>query len=95
MTKQVFTVCARRWFDKVNGNSYYSLRIVTPEPYELVGNKYDHFVVPMSYGHGYATYIADATDFARRYGFDVDNAKFVVDETQVMRKKDLHHKGNW
>ena len=95
MTKQVFTICARRWFDKVNGNSYYSMRIVAPTPFVMVDEKRDSFVFPMEYGHGYATYIARAENFARAYGFDTDNAKWIVEETEVMRKKDLHKKGNW
>ena len=94
--RKVFTLCARIWFDKVNGNSYYSLRIVPPVPYtNVVGDKWEWFIVPFTYGHGYTTYIARAEEFCRAYfpDIDTDTVRWVVDETEVMRKKDLHNGG--
>jgi len=42
-------VVARRWFDSVNGNSYFSLRIHVPQ----TGGKPDAFIyIPLEYGYG-------------------------------------------
>lgn len=41
-------VFVRRWFDKANGNSYWSARVVVPQ-----GDGADRwFAIPLSYGHG-------------------------------------------
>jgi hypothetical protein len=89
MEKKVFVLCARRWFDKLNGNSYYSLAVVHPD-----GDK--ETLTGFTYGHGYATYIHHATEFLKglytSLNFETD-VRFVVDETEVMRKKDLHKVG--
>lgn len=98
MTKQVFTVCARRWFDKVNGNSYYTLRVVCPDGTSEI--------VDITYGHGYATYLdAGRKAVERMYPnlnfephshlTEPNGVKWVLDEVEVMRKKDLHNGGKW
>lgn len=41
-------VFVRRWFDRVNGNSYWSARIVVPQ----AEGADRWFAIPLSYGHG-------------------------------------------
>jgi hypothetical protein len=86
-----YFISARRYFDKRYGNSYYSLRIM--------GNGRD-VIVPFTYGHGEGTYVARAMS---ALGIGIDNiylmshderrSLFVVDETTVTRRKDLHNGG--
>lgn len=86
-----YFISARRYFDKKYGNSYYTLRIM--------GNGRD-VTVPFTYGHGDGTYIARAW---LALGIAIENIHlmspeerrnlFVVDETTVTRRKDLHNGG--
>lgn len=45
---QVIHAVIRRWFDKVNGNSYFSCRVTVP----LDEGKRISFVIPFQYGYG-------------------------------------------
>ena len=95
-THPIFTLCVRHYFDRVNGNSYYSLAVVHPD-----GEK--EIVTAFSYGHGDSTYRAHAFNFLRpvyNWSDVIDTAylmpyspKFVIDETNVTRRKDLHNGG--
>jgi hypothetical protein len=79
-TLPVVVLVVRSWFKE--GSSYYTMRVVG-----LGVENVTHF----SYGHGYAEYIQRASDIlgVATYG-EVD---FVVDETYVSRRKDLHYGG--
>jgi hypothetical protein len=93
---QVYTISARRWFDKPNGNSYFTMRI-SGEDTSIVSNGNVNIVVPFEYGHGYATYTQRALEVLGLTYEDEKNGnvKFIVDETEVMRKKDLHYGGKY
>jgi hypothetical protein len=88
------TVTVREWFDKVNGNTYQSVKVHangTP-----VG------VVPFRYGHGDGCAVWTAQEILRAAGFPVvEGARYewthgdagvalVVDVAEVARRKDLH-----
>lgn len=93
-TTQIFTLCVRHYFDRVNGNSYYSLAVVKPD-----GEK--EIVTAFSYGHSDSTYRAHAFNFlSPLYNWGdamsahaVHGVKFVIDETNVSKRKDLHNGG--
>lgn len=78
-----YILAVRRYFDKANGNSYFSMRIM--------GNGAD-IVSPMEYGHGDLTYKVKA---AKLLGIEWElghetSRLFTVEETVVTRQKDLH-----
>ena len=91
-TETAYTLCVRRWFDKANGNSYYSMRII---------GKGQDITVPITYGHGDAAPIHHACSLLaidwvtmeweqRR---DVFSGVFSIDDVTVSRRKDLHNGG--
>jgi len=87
-TETQYTLCVRRWFDKVNGNSYYSMRVI--------GQGKD-CIVEFSYGHSESTYKHHACAIL---GIDWDSMDweqrrqvFTIDEVVVPRRKDLHNEG--
>lgn len=47
-TGEKIAVFVRRWFDKANGNSYWSARVVVPQ----AEGADRWFTIPLSYGHG-------------------------------------------
>ena len=55
--KKVFVVIGGKWFDKVNGNTYNSAKIIDTES----GNR---FYTRFTYGYGSA-YLSEARDFIR------------------------------
>ena len=87
-TETQYTLCVRRWFDKVNGNSYYSMRII---------GKGQDIIMPFEYGHSESTYKYHASallgidwgimDWEQR------REVFTIEEIQVSRRKDLHNGG--
>jgi hypothetical protein len=86
MTDTTYVLCVRSWWDKQNGSSYYSMRIV--------GSDGTNEIVPFTYGHGYRTYQIKACEVL---GIDFDalpypeqNKRLFVDCTEVTRRKDLH-----
>lgn len=82
--KETYTLCVRTWFTQ--GNSYFTMRVVTPAGAQ-------HFA-PFQYGHGYATAIHEAKTLLVEAGTPApDDAYFLVDETPVTRKKDMHKEG--
>ena len=84
-TQTQYTLCVRRWFDKVNGNSYYTMRII--------GQGKD-FVVPRTYGHSESTYKYHACEaLGIDWGsmeWEQQNDLFTIEEIKVPRRKDLH-----
>lgn len=90
--RKVFTLCVRTWRDKTHGNTYYSMRVVPPTTYRspLTNEERESFTFSREYGHGWATYVDRATKWAEAYGLDTTGARFIVDEVEVTRKKDLH-----
>ena len=86
-TESQYTLVVRRWFDKVNGNSYYSMRII---------GKGQDITVPFSYGHSESTYRYHACEALGIEGpIDIDERRafFTIEEIQVPRRKDLHNGG--
>lgn len=85
----IYVLAVRRYYDKINGNSYFSMRIM--------GEGVD-IICPMEYGHGDLTYKMRACKelgvdwVASAYGVE-QPATFTIDETVVTRQKDLHKKG--
>jgi hypothetical protein len=80
-----YCLSVRRYFDKVNGNSYHTIRIM--------GEDTD-ITLPMDYGHGDLTYLHRA---GKALGVDISaldseqrRQGFTIDETVVTRRKDLH-----
>ena len=87
-TETAYTLCVRHYFDKVNGNSYYSMRII--------GYGHD-VIVPMEYGHGDTTYRYEA---CRLLGLEWESMThderremFTIELVNVPRRKDLHNGG--
>jgi len=87
-TETLYTLCVRRWFDKANGNSYYSMRVI--------GQGKD-FIVPFSYGHSESTYKHHACNLLGidwvAMGWEQRREIFTIEEIQVPRRKDLHNEG--
>ena len=88
-TKTQYTLVVRRYFDKANGNSYYSMRII--------GAPDGDIIVPMDYGHGDLTYKIEA---CKHLGIDWASMEweqrtdlFTIDETRVGQAKHLHKVG--
>lgn len=88
-------VCARRWWERTNGNSYYTVRAIVDG--QTVG------VSDMTYGHGDTTYLHEAVGMARAAGVDVPADDWyglrdagwmvLIDAVEVERKRDLHARG--
>lgn len=83
-TKTNYTLIVRTWFEKSGGNSYYTIRVVKPN--------HDDLIVTFAYGHGFSTFIHSAR-VALGLSRDDDSVHFLVDETKVARRKDLHNEG--
>lgn len=80
-----YVLAVRRYYDRVNGNSYFSMRIM--------GDGVD-IITPMEYGHGELTYKVVASkhlgiDWASM-DWEQRRPLFTVEETVVTRQKDLH-----
>ena len=89
-TQTQYTLCVRHYFDKANGNSYYSMRIV--------GAPDGDIIVPMDYGHGDLTYKVEA---CKRLGIDWASMEweqrtdlFTLDVTTVSKAHQLHTVNN-
>lgn len=94
---------AKRWYDKTNGNTYHSVKLLEVSGY---GRNYKENLIahePFAYGYDDA-YLQTAfkllqnSDCALRYGLNKyhtfirhisNNEKWVIDCTDVTRKKDL------
>lgn len=80
-----YIIIVRDWFDTVNGNSYFSLRVIDT----VNGNQ---AVVPMTYGRGFDTFVRAAEDALR--GIDpntvVRSEQALIDLVEVTRMRDLH-----
>jgi hypothetical protein len=87
-THSPFVLCLRRWHDTINGNSYYSFRVI--------GQGQD-ITAPFSYGYGDETPKNHACDLLGLNWLAMDHeqrrACFIVEETTVRRRKDLHNEG--
>lgn len=84
---ETYVLAVRRYYDRVNGNSYFSMRIM--------GNDRD-VIVPMEYGHGDLTYKMRACkELGIEWDWDWEQSRelFTIEETVVTRQKDLHKKG--
>lgn len=80
-TLNVVHIAAREWFEKVNGNSYFTAR---------AWHDGKTYTIPFQYGRN-AKQIADVVRVAiRDNGGNVDGLRYVIDMTYVTRKRDLH-----
>lgn len=82
--KRRYFVNVRSYFDKVNGNSYFSLRAYDNE----TGTEY---LWPKTYGSGYITYLHA---LALLINEPVDPSQVWLDTATVTRQKDLHRSGS-
>ena len=80
----LFVVNVRRWFDRVNGNSYFAGDVVNVSTGEVCP-------IPFTYGRGDATYLY-AASVASGVGAlawdDLPRASVVLFVTEVARKRD-------
>lgn len=80
----VFVVNVRRWFDRVNGNSYFAGDVVNTST-GLVAS------IPFTYGRGDATYLyaaAVASGVGPMAFDDLPRSSVVLFVTEVLRKRD-------
>lgn len=75
----------RRWFDKVNGNSYFSCRVTVP----ITEGKRISFVIPLQYGHGSQpqseiietlsrlNILKEKKDYFREYNITIDDQGYM------------------
>jgi len=86
-----YVVAIRSWFDKINGNSYFTGRIWGSD--EMVA-------IPFQYGHGHDSYLDAAMDALgldyqewNVQDYETKAGTFGVEYCEVARKKDLHNGG--
>lgn len=81
-----YVLCVRSYWDKPNGNSYFSMRII--------GTDGTDKIVGMSYGHGDTTYLHRASEILgldwNGMDWEQRRATFSLDVAEVARQKDLH-----
>jgi hypothetical protein len=85
-----YVLCVRSYWDKPNGNSYFSMRVI--------GTDGTDKVQPMTYGHGDTTYKHTACIMLgldwESMDWEERRATFSLDVAEVTRRKDLHKVGN-
>ena len=82
-TSEVAFVCVRSWYDRVNGVSYFSIRVHDQTKWILP--EYAKF-----HGLGWETYAEEALRMLnRKRGLNLYE-NLVIDCVDVSRKKDLH-----
>ena len=82
-------ICARSWFDKTYGNSYYTLRCFVNGSNVLATG----FI---RYGHSESMYLNTCKEMLTEGGYEVDEftaSKVKFDVCFVTRRKDLHYGG--
>ncbi len=88
-TDTKYIVSVRHYFDKANGNSYYTMRIMGTDDTDVT--------TPFAYGHGDTTYREHAARFLgldwSGMDWDTRRAMFTLEETTVTRRKDMHNAG--
>lgn len=95
MVSHSMVLCLREWFDKVNGNTYQSVKVFVDG--ETVA------VLPLEYGHGDATALHRAWGVLGDAGFPVPSEsgwvawresgwRVSVDCCPIARRKDAHHR---
>lgn len=72
----------RRWFDRVNGNSYFSARLEIPH-----ADGFHSLIVPFQYGYG-SHWETVCANTVQRIG--IQNAPMRYFDTPYGRKRDLH-----
>ncbi len=81
-----YVLCVRSYWDKPNGNSYFSMRII--------GTDGTDKIVGMSYGHGDTTYLHRASEILgldwNGMDWEERRATFSLDVAEVSRQKYLH-----
>jgi hypothetical protein len=86
-----FVVIARKWFDKVNGNTYHSVVVVDANTNKRIVE------VPFRYGYGdqwkhtaYDELIKKGYVKEKdRFNHELNRKRFIYTVTDVQRKKDL------
>lgn len=91
-TKHQYVINAKKWFDKINGNTYHSVQVfqdgvlIAHEPYTYgYGNHYEQTALELLQSKGIAKKFDILWKFAESIGRD--NVLTIVN--QVNRKKDL------
>jgi len=67
----IIHVKCKRWFDKVNGSSYFSVRTILPQKEDTI--KYIN--IPLAYGYG-SHWQYEVINFLARYGFIPELKKY-------------------
>ena len=90
----VIIVTVRQWFDRVNGNSYFTARWrqVCPRP-DTDGVTVRTGTVPFTYGHGDGTVRHEVEASMRDAGYTVTGCTFLLETVNVRRRADLHQEG--
>lgn len=81
-----YVIIVRQWFDKANGNSYFSLRVIDTHDGLLQA------IVPMTYGRGSDAFVQAAEDALRAVDPTtvIRSEQVLIDFVEVSRKRDLH-----
>jgi hypothetical protein len=75
-----YVIIVREWFNRAEGNSYFTLRVVDTISREC-------HVLPVTYGRGLGTYYRAAEELL---GHPIETTDAFVDAVRVDRKSDLH-----
>jgi len=86
-----YVIEGKRWFDKINGNTYHSVSIIDVETNKTIS------YIPLTYGYG-EQYKHNAYDELKklklvkekdRFNHELNRKRFIFICNDVMRKKDL------
>lgn len=86
-----FFILGKKWFDKVNGNTYHSVKIVDLESGETIVR------TPRTYGYG-EQYVQTAyeeltklglVEKVDRWNHELNRERFIIECVDVPRKRDL------
>lgn len=67
-TNGVISASCRRWFDKANGNSYFSVKITFPNIDDKGNATFKWIAIPFQYGYG-SQWQYEVINFLAKYGF--------------------------
>ena len=92
ITKHQYVILAKKWFDKINGNTYHSVKLfqdgklIGHEPFTYgYSNHYEQTALDLLHKTGIAKEFNILWKFAESIGRD----NVLIDCNQVTRKKDL------
>ena len=84
-------ILAKKWFDKVNGNTYHTVKVIDLETGETI------IKTPITYGYGdhwmqtaYEELVKlGLVDKADRFNHELNRQRFITEVIDVSRKRDL------